>query len=129
MGSLIFVRVSQFKQKLMDEIKLPPGLTKATRIWWTDVVSTWELDIHHLKLLEVACRELDRAEEARLLIRKDGGVLAKDCFGQLKEHAARKVEREARITFARLVRELGFDVAEAAAPRPPALSRNGGRYA
>ena len=93
------------------------------------MVSTWEMDIHHLKLLEAACRELDRAEEARLLIRKDGGVLGKDRVGQLRGHAARKVEREARITFARLIRELGLDVAEATAPRPPALARNGGRYA
>ena len=114
---------------MMDERKPPPGLKTETRKWWTEVVSTWDLDIHHLKLLEAACRELDRAEEARLAIRKDGGVLVKDRFGQLKEHAARKVEREARITFARLVREMGLDVAGATAPRPPTLSRNGGRYA
>ena len=113
----------------MDERKPPPGLTKATRQWWFEVLSTWELDSHHIKLLEAACRELDRAEEARLTIRKAGGVLVTDRFGHPREHPARKVEREARITFARLVRELGLDVAEATAPRAPALSRNGGRYA
>ena len=93
------------------------------------MVSTWELGPHHYPLLAAACRELDRAEEARLLIRKDGGVLVKDRFKQPREHPARKVEREARITFARLVRELGLDVAESTAPRPPALARNGGRHA
>jgi phage terminase small subunit len=110
----------------MIEAKPPAGLRTATKRWWTEVVSSWELDVHHLKLLEAACRELDRAEEARLEIRKAGSTVIKDRWNQLKEHPSRKIEREARITFARLVRELGLDVEESSTPRPPTLTRNGG---
>jgi phage terminase small subunit len=107
-------------------LKPPPGLRTETRKWWTTVVSTWALEEHHLHLLASACYELDRAEEARLEIRRAGGAVFTDRWGQPKEHPARKVEREARVTFTRILREL--NLSEDAAPeaaRPPALN---GRY-
>jgi hypothetical protein len=50
--------------------------------------------------------------EAREAIKKDGPYF-RDRYGQLRPHPAITVERDCRIGFARLVRELGFDREEA----------------
>jgi hypothetical protein len=110
----------------MIDAKPPAGLRAATRRWWIETTSAWELDLHHLQLLELAARELDRSAEARQMIKKTGGAVIYDRFNQLKENPWRKVERESRVTFARLLREIGLDVAEAGPPRAPTLARNGG---
>ena len=44
--------------------KPPPGLSAKMRRWWTEVVAGWEVDGHHVLLLELACRSWDRAEAA-----------------------------------------------------------------
>ena len=111
-----------------DEIKVPPGLRSETRKWFMEVISGWALDGHHVKLLEAACRELDRAEEARLALKKSGGSVFVDRWGQPKESPWRKIEREARISYARLLREMNLDMEPPSSPaRPPILSRNGGQ--
>ena len=111
-----------------EEIKTPPALRPETRAWWLTVVGGWAMEPHHLKLLEAACRELDRAEEARLALKKAGGAVFIDRWGQPKESPWRKIEREARISYARLLREMNLDVEPPSAPaRPPILSRNGGQ--
>lgn len=82
---------------MIEQLKPPPGLRSETRKWWLEVVGGWALEPHHLKLLEAACRELDRAEEVRLAIQKAGGTVFIDRWGQPKESPWRKIEREARI--------------------------------
>jgi P27 family predicted phage terminase small subunit len=98
--------------------KPPPHLKTATRKWWVEVVDAYELEPHHLKLLEAACRCWDRLTEASEALRKDGTYVP-DRYGGVRAHPAVAVERDARIAFARLVRELDLEGETAPDPRQP----------
>jgi phage terminase small subunit len=88
------------------------------------MVADYDLQAHHLRLLTLAGEAWDRAAEARERIAADGAY-AEDRFGQLRAHPAIAVERDARLAFARLIRELALDDEEPPGPRPPRVS---GRY-
>jgi P27 family predicted phage terminase small subunit len=89
--------------------KAPKALGKAGRRYWKTVCSTFEIEPHHFELLEKACVQLDRAEQAREVVEREG-VTAQDRFGQAKTHPAVEVERQAHLAFRLLCRELGMDV-------------------
>lgn len=99
----------------------PAHLTAATRAWWSSVIEEFALEGHHVKLLTLAAESWDRAQEARATI-KAAGPYFDDRFGQPKAHPALAVERDSRISFARLLRELDLD-AEAPDALPPARRR------
>ncbi len=103
----------------------PTDLGPAGKRFFRTVTRDFELEGHALRLLEEACRSLDRAEEARAAVEADGAYL-KDRFGQVKAHPGIAVERDHRGLFARLVRELGLPLDGAPDTRPPLLK---GRYA
>lgn len=92
--------------------------------WWRSVAKDWSLDPHHLKLLTLACEAWDRAAQARDVLAKEGAFF-KDRFGSPKAHPATIVERDSRLAFCRLLREIGLEGAGPADSRPP---RIGGRY-
>ncbi len=100
----------------------PAHLRESTRRWWRSVTSTWALEDHHVKLLTAAAEAWDRLQEARERIAKDGAYV-EDRFGQLRPHPALAIERDSRIAFARILRELDLD-AEPPASRPPSLRSN-----
>jgi P27 family predicted phage terminase small subunit len=102
--------------------KAPKHLRPATRKWWIDVVSTWRLEEHHIKLLTLAGLSWDRVEQARELIAKEG-LTVKTKDGGCRVHPAVKIEAEAKIAFCRCLRELDLDVEPPAAERsrPPTL--------
>src|SRR5436853_28844 len=89
--------------------KAPPHLESATAAWWLSVVSTWELDEHHVRLLTLAGEAYDRAVQARQVLAQRG-LTFKDRFGQPKARPEVAIERDSRIAFARLLRELDLDV-------------------
>ena len=86
----------------------PRHLKKATRLWWQSVVTDYSLEPHHLRLLQAAAESWDRYQEARMILAKDG--LTTPTASGLKAHPAVAIERDARLAFARLVRELDLDV-------------------
>jgi P27 family predicted phage terminase small subunit len=88
--------------------KPPKHLSRATRDWWRHVVESYELEPHHLRILQLACEAWDRATGARELLAKDGTVF-RDRFGTPKKHPAVGIEEQARLAFARLVRELDLE--------------------
>ena len=96
----------------------PRHLRDETRKWWQSVVSDYELEPHHLKLLTLAAEAWDRATAARAVIEKKG-LTYEDRFGQPKARPEVAIERDSRIGFARLLRELGLDETEPDVPRPP----------
>lgn len=103
--------------------RAPKHLERATRRWWSSVVRSFELDLHHVKLLTLCCEAFDRAAQAREAIERDGPFV-RDRFDQLRAHPACAVERDAAATFARLLRELDLDTEQAPeAARPPMLRR------
>jgi P27 family predicted phage terminase small subunit len=100
----------------------PRHLRPKTRRWWSDVVGDWSLEQHHVRLLTLACESWDRCQEAREAIAAEG-ITTKDRFGQTRVHPAVNVERDAKIGFSRLLRELDLDVdpPKESSGRPPML--------
>jgi P27 family predicted phage terminase small subunit len=96
----------------------PRRLSRASRSWWRTIVGDFELEPHHLRLLEAACRSWDRMTEAGAILR-DEGIVVQDRYGSPKAHPAVGVERDARIAFARLLRELDLDGEPGPDPRIP----------
>jgi P27 family predicted phage terminase small subunit len=104
----------------------PAHLSEAMQRWWQAVVRDYDLDPHHLHLLEAACDAWDRMCEARAVLREEGLTVATKDGGK-KKHPASDIERDSRLAFARLVRELDLDC-PAPPPeqgwRPPAIRSN-----
>lgn len=102
--------------------KAPAHLSPATAKWWLDVVSEYELEPHHVRILTLACEAWDRCTQAREVVERDG-ITTTDRFGQMKPHPAVAVERDSRTAFARMLRELALDVDGPAeeAPRMPTI--------
>jgi P27 family predicted phage terminase small subunit len=91
------------------------------------VVADWQLEDHHMRLLTSACEAWDRCAEARELIARDG-LVTTTARGGVRAHPAVAIERDARLAFARLLRELDLDVSPPAETRrPPALRSITGR--
>jgi P27 family predicted phage terminase small subunit len=72
----------------------PPKHLKSTdaRRLWRRTVEAFELEAHHLALLEQACKALDRLVEARDVIDRDG-ITVLDRYGVPKQHPACAIER------------------------------------
>jgi P27 family predicted phage terminase small subunit len=105
---------------------IPPAhLSAEAAHWWRAVTADYELADHHLRLLQAACEAWDVMQAARQALADHGGLTFTDAGGNIKAHPAVAMQRDARIAFARLVRELDLDAgAPAEAPRPPALASN-----
>jgi len=66
------------------------------------------LEEHHVRLLTLAAEAWDRAQEARVALAQHGTTYT-DRFGQPRARPEVNIERDARIAFARLLRELDLD--------------------
>lgn len=102
--------------------KPPKHLRPETRRWWLETATKWVLEGHHLHLLTLAGEALDRAQQAREAILKDGAFFAPPNGGAPKKHPGIAVERDSMIAFARLVRELDLDGSPQPDARPPRLA-------
>ena len=100
----------------------PAHLSRASREWWISVISNYNLEPHHLLLLQTACEALDRLQQAREILAIEGITVAG--LQGTKPHPAIAIERDSRIGFLRAHRELDLDAAGTNAPRPPALASN-----
>ena len=101
--------------------KKPPKYLRAeTRKWWLSVTEDYDLELHHLRLLSMAAETWDEYCAAREAIKKHGMTYA-DRFGQPKSRPEIAIERDCRIGFARLIRELGLDLGEPDEVRPPRI--------
>jgi phage terminase small subunit len=82
------------------------------------------LEPHHVKLLTVAAECWDRLLGAREAIDQHGTTYT-DRFGSPRARPEVAIERDSRVAFARLLRELDLETEAApASPRPPALRSN-----
>lgn len=104
-------------------IKPPKHLRTDTAAWFRSVICDYEFESHHLKLLIKACESWDRSEQAREALATHG-MTYQDRFGAPRARPEVAIERDSRLAFARLVRELGLDVAPPAESRPPSLKAN-----
>src|SRR5262249_25338598 len=88
---------------------LPPPnhLSSQMKEWWVDVTTRFSFDAHDDNRLEAACDTWDLMTRANDVIRREGLT----CMGQRGPRARPEVgiAREARLSFARLVRALKLD--------------------
>lgn len=96
--------------------RAPEHLRVSTRAWWRAVVASYELEEHHRRILTLAGEAHDRCAEAREAIAEHGPYFM-DRFEQPKAHPALAVERDSRLAFARLLRELNLDAGAASRER------------
>jgi len=99
---------------------LPTHIQAATRAWAEHVMNEYVLEPHHIKLLVAAAEAWDRYQQARAAI-AEHGVTFVDRFGAPRSRPEIAVERDSRLAFARMVRELALDVDEPREGRPPAI--------
>jgi phage terminase small subunit len=107
----------------MKQIKAPKHLRAATRAWWSQVVRDFALEPHHELLLTAAAECLDRIAQAREAVEAEG-LFPQNGRGR-RMHPAVLLERDQKILFARLLKELNLDASVPDAPRPPVIQ---GRY-
>jgi P27 family predicted phage terminase small subunit len=109
---------------MSEKLPTPPlHLQPATKRWWKSIVETFDLESHHLRLLQAACESWDRMQAARAVL-DEKGVTYQNRFGDPCARPEVAIERDAKVSFARLVRELNLDSAPGPdGPRPPALNR------
>lgn len=109
----------------LPEVVAPDHLSTEASTWWQSVVADYDLEPHHLRLLQSAAEAWDRMQQARQALADHGELTFTDQNGGIKAHPCVAMERDARIAFARLVRELDLDAgAPADRSRPPALHSN-----
>ena len=95
----------------MKTKKAPSHLKSDTRKWWESVVESWDLEDHHIRLLTLEGESWDRCGQARKILDQEG-LTYNDFRNQPKARPEVQIERDSRIAFARLLRELGLDVAD-----------------
>ena len=100
--------------------KAPAHLAQPTAVWWQSVVDEYELDEHHKRLLTLAAESWDRCVQAREAIAVHGLTFV-DRFGSPHARPEVAVERDCKIGFARLVREIGLDLFQPDESRPNKL--------
>ncbi len=90
----------------MPSDNAPAHLSTAAKKFWRDVLDEHNLEPHEEKLLLLACENLSYAEEAHKLIEREGLVIV----GRdgPKPHPARTIERDAALTFAKIIKQLGL---------------------
>jgi len=86
----------------------PEHLSDEMKAWWTAVLAKFELDQHHLLLLQAACESWDRMQQARRVVAEQG-ISFQDRFGNWRQRPEVRIEDDAKRTFARLIRDLGLD--------------------
>jgi phage terminase small subunit len=113
----------------MGKAARPPAhLHTTTKKWFAAVLKDYELDGHHIRLLTLAAEAWDQAQTAREVLDRDGQTFT-DRFGQPKERPEVGILQNARIAFARLLRELALDGdSSPEAPRPPRTADYGRRH-
>jgi phage terminase small subunit len=95
----------------------PRHLSPKSRAFWRRIVGEFDMQAHHFELLRMACEAMDTAADARAIVAKDGASQP-GRFGP-RAHPMLAVENAAAIRAGRLLRELGLDLEEPAASRPP----------
>src|SRR5947209_18082856 len=104
--------------------KAPEHLHPETRAWFEETIRDYELESHHVRLLSLACEAWDRGVTARQEIDRHG-LTVEDRFGFPRARPEVAIERDARIAFARLCRELDLDAEPPpTSARPPAPRSN-----
>jgi len=96
----------------------PAHLRPSTAQWWQGVVTSYEIEPHVLPLLTLAAEAWDRCKQAREAL-AEHGLTMPGRYGQPIARPEVGIERDSRIAFARMLRELALDVEPPSESRPP----------
>ena len=100
--------------------EVPSHLRPDTRTWWESVQEDYVLEPHHVRVLTLAAEAWDRCTQARKVIDREG-LTYTDRFDAPKARPEIAIERDSRLAFARLIREIALDVEDAPESRVPRL--------
>jgi phage terminase small subunit len=89
----------------------PAELSTAMKHYWKQIVERHELQQHEFRILHLACQASDTCDQARAT-RAEHGMTYIDGFGAPRLRPEVAIERDGRLAFARLLRDLDL--------RPPA---------
>ena len=107
-----------------NKVPAPRHLRPETAKWFRSVCAEYVLEAHHVRLLRLAAEAWDRCEKAREVLDREG-VSYRDRFDCPRARPEVAIERDSRIAFSRLIRELDLDTSLTPDPsRPPAISSN-----
>jgi len=109
--------------KIAKPPKPPAHLTKLTRAWWVAIAEQFQLEPHHELLLTAAAESLDRYQQAREILAREGLVVSGREAGT-RPHPCVQIERDSRASFVRIMGQLGLDAVGEPRPvgRPPAVN-------
>lgn len=100
-------------------VPAPENLSESSQAIWGDVVADYEMSSVELARLKLGLEALDRAQEARRVLDRDG-LMVVDRYGAPKLHPLTVVEKDARNAAATILRGLGLEAVVAVpAPRRP----------
>ena len=83
-------------------------------------MAEYELEPHHERLVTLAAEAWGRGQEARETVAKEGAYYLNKA-GEPRAHPGVAVERDSRIAYARLARELDLDGYPEPDTRPPRM--------
>ena len=90
---------------MKSKIETPKGLNNESAAFYRKIAGGYSLNNAGLELLKVSCFTLQRWREAKDVLDKSGLVVA----GNIPRiHPAAKVEHDCRLSFCRMMKELGF---------------------
>jgi phage terminase small subunit len=89
----------------------PMSLRRETRRWFKSVTDRYELQDHHFRLLLLAAQAWDEGAAAGEAL-AEHGLTYLDRFETPRARPEVAIRRDARIAFARMLRELGIDDAQ-----------------
>lgn len=104
---------------MTSTVRAPRHLSGPARRLYSEIVSSFELEGHHVAILVQSLEAFDRAEQARREI-GDGPLMVTSRLGEPKCHPLLAVERDNRAQFGALLRSLGLDIE---GPPPPSARR------
>jgi phage terminase small subunit len=99
----------------------PRHLKPATRAWFDQICREFELESHHLRILQLACESWDAYEDARDAIAQHGLTFVNLKHGDVKPRPEAAIMQNSRLAFLRCMRELNLEVAPPETPRPKSL--------
>ena len=92
----------------MGELPRPPAhLSDRARRLWKAVSAKFDLQPEHLELLRLGLEALDRCDQSRRRLAKDGLVVL-GARGAMQRHPLVDVEIQSRLAAVRIFRELGL---------------------
>jgi P27 family predicted phage terminase small subunit len=96
----------------------PKKLSPEARGWWIKINEAWEVVDGSLLVLENALEAFDRMRQAQAIIEAEG-IVTSDRFGQVRQHPATIVERDAKQTLLRHLKALNLDLEPILKPGRP----------